>query len=177
VDLVHVANLDAPSDRPVGIRLIVAYKLVRGAVALALAITLAVAALRDGATWLREFADRLREHFTGMWSMHLADLLMRAASRRSLAIGSAALGVDGTFTLFEAWALRRGFRWAAWLVIVATSSLLPFEAYELSRGVHAGRLAIFVANAGVVLYLVRRRIAEARAHALRRPTVTKSPPS
>ncbi len=147
-------------DRALGIRLIIAYKVVRGAMALTLAIVLGVAALRDGGTWLLELASALRAHFTGMWSMHLADFLVRASSPRSLGIGAAALTVDGTFVLFEAWSLRHGFRWATWLVIVATSALLPFEAYELGRGVRAGRLAFFVANLAVVIYLVRKRLAE-----------------
>jgi uncharacterized membrane protein (DUF2068 family) len=150
-------------DRAVGIRLIVAYKLARGAVALTLAAVLGVAALRDGGTWLRELASALRGHFMGMWAMHLADLLVRASTPRSLGIGAAALTVDGSFVLFEAWALVRGFSWAPWLVIVATSALLPFEAYELSRGVRAGRLAFFIANAAVVIYLVRQRYAERSA--------------
>jgi uncharacterized membrane protein (DUF2068 family) len=152
--------VESSKDRAVGIRLIVAYKLVRGAIALALAAALAIAALRDGGTWLRELASALRGHFMGMWSMHLADLLVRASTPRSLAIGAAALSVDGSFTMFEAWALRRGFAWAPWLVIVATSALLPFEAYELGRGIRAGRLAFFLANVAVVIYLVRRRYAE-----------------
>jgi uncharacterized membrane protein (DUF2068 family) len=150
-------------DRAVGIRLIVAYKIARGALGLTLAAVLAVAALRDGGTWLVELASALRSHFVGMWSMRLADLMIRASSARSLGIAAAALTADGTFVLFEAWALQRAFSWAPWLVIVATSAFLPFEAYELTRGVRAGRLAFFVANLAVVAYLVRRRYAE-RSH-------------
>jgi uncharacterized membrane protein (DUF2068 family) len=149
-----------PTNEAVGVRLIVAYKFARGALGLVLAAALGVAAFRDDGTWLLELAGVVRAHFTGMWSMRLADLLVRASSAHSLGIGAAALTADGTFVLFEAWALRRGFPWAPWLVIVATSALLPFEAYELSRGVRAGRLAFFVANVAVVVYLVRRRLAE-----------------
>jgi uncharacterized membrane protein (DUF2068 family) len=155
--------VETSRDRAVGIRLIVAYKVVRGVIALTLAIVLGVAALRDGGTWLLELAAALRGHFTGMWSMHLADVLVRASSPRSLGIGAAALTADGTFVFFEAWSLSRGFRWAPWLVIVATSALLPFEAYELGRGVHAGRLVFFVANVAVVAYLVRKRLDERAA--------------
>src|SRR5262249_7830053 len=110
----------------------------RSLLSLTLAIVLGVAALRDGGTWLLELASALRGHFTGMWSMHLADWLVRASSPRSLGIGAAALTADGTFVLFEAWSLFRGFRWAPWLVIIATSAFLPLEAYELGRGVRAG---------------------------------------
>jgi uncharacterized membrane protein (DUF2068 family) len=153
--------VESPNDPAVGVGLIVAYKVARGAVALILGTLLGVAALGDGGFWLRQLAAALRGHFMGMWSVHLSDLLVRASSPRWLAIGAAVLSVDGLFTLFEAWALRRGFRWASWLVIVATSSLLPFEAYELSRGVRAGRLAFFVANVAVVIYLVRKKLTRA----------------
>jgi len=149
--------VESPKDPAVGVRLIVAYKLVRGTVALTLAVGLAVAAFNDGGTWLRDLAAALRGHFMGMWSVHLADLLVRASSPRSLAIGASVLLADGVFTLFEAWALRRSFPWAPWLVIVATSAFLPFEAYELARGIHAGRLTFFLANLAVVAYLVRRK--------------------
>lgn len=155
-----------PTYRPPGIRLIVAYKLVRGVVALALAFTLAAAALSDGGTWLRGLAAMLREHFIGVWSVRLADLLVRVSSRRTLEIGAAALLVDGLFTIFEAWALRRQFAWAPWLVVMATASLLPFELYELYRGIHVGRLALFFANAAVVVYLVQRKVAERRSNAV-----------
>jgi uncharacterized membrane protein (DUF2068 family) len=155
-----------PTYRPVGIRLIVAYKLVRGVVALVLAFTLAAAALSDGGMWLRELAATLREHFMGVWSMRLADLLMRVSSPRALEIGAAALLVDGLFTVFEAWALRHQFTWAPWLVVMATASLLPFELYELYRGVHAGRLALFFANAAVVIYLVQRKVAARQSNAV-----------
>jgi uncharacterized membrane protein (DUF2068 family) len=151
------------NDRAVGIRLIVAYKVVRGVISLTLAAILGVAALRDGGTWLRELASSVRGHFMGMWAVRLADLLVRASTPRSLGIGAAALTVDGAFVLFEGWSLRRGFSWAPWLVIVATSVFLPFEAYELGRGIRAGRLVFFLANIAVVVYLVRRRYAESRS--------------
>jgi len=148
----------------VGLRLVIGYKRVRGTVALALALLLAVAGLSDGGQFLRTLALTLREHFMGKWSVHLADLLMKVSSRRWLEIGALALAVDGVFTLFEAWALRRRFQWAQWLVVIATASLLPFEIFELTRRVHAGRAALVVANLAVVVYLVRLRLADRRAH-------------
>jgi len=65
-----------PVER-VGLRLVIGYKRVRGTVALALALLLAVAGLSDGGQFLRTLALTLREHFMGKWSVHLADLLGR----------------------------------------------------------------------------------------------------
>jgi uncharacterized membrane protein (DUF2068 family) len=144
-------------ESPVGIRLIVAYKLVRGTVAVLIAFALGTASLWDGGALLRDLAGTLLAHFTEAWAIHLAALLVRASSTRALHIGTAAFTTDGLFTLFEAWALRRRFRWARWLVVAATASLVPFETYHLYRGFHAGRLILLLANLAVVVYLVWQR--------------------
>jgi uncharacterized membrane protein (DUF2068 family) len=47
--------------------------------------------------------------------------------------------------------------WARWFTVGATSSLIPIEIYEIVREVHLVRVLILIANAGMVIYLVRRR--------------------
>jgi uncharacterized membrane protein (DUF2068 family) len=54
---------------------------------------------------------------------------------------------EGTGLLFRK-------RWAEWLTIVATSSLMPFEVYELIKQFTAVRLLALLVNAAVVLYLI-----------------------
>ena len=44
--------------------------------------------------------------------------------------------------------------WAGYLVIVATSSLIPFEIYEISRKFTLLRIALFLVNVGIVIYLI-----------------------
>jgi uncharacterized membrane protein (DUF2068 family) len=41
--------------------------------------------------------------------------------------------------------------WARWLTIAATSSLIPIEAYEISREVHPVRVLILIVNVAVVV--------------------------
>ena len=94
----------------VGVRIIVRYKLVRAAVSIVLALLLGATALSGGADRLRSLAEMLRDHVMGAWSVHLADLLVRASTPRHLEIAAVALAADGSFALFEGWALRRGFR-------------------------------------------------------------------
>ena len=53
---------------------------------------------------------------------------------------------EGTGLLFRK-------RWAEWLTIVATSSLMPIELYELVKQFTAVRLLALLVNAAVVLYL------------------------
>jgi uncharacterized membrane protein (DUF2068 family) len=47
--------------------------------------------------------------------------------------------------------------WARWFTIVATSSLIPLEVYEIVRQVHPMRVFILLANIAVVVYLWRRK--------------------
>jgi uncharacterized membrane protein (DUF2068 family) len=47
--------------------------------------------------------------------------------------------------------------WAEYLTIVATTSFVPFEVYELTRRFTPIRLGALVANIGIVGYLVARR--------------------
>ena len=47
--------------------------------------------------------------------------------------------------------------WAEYLTIVATTSFIPFEVYELTRRFTPIRLVALVANVGVMAYLVARR--------------------
>lgn len=56
--------------------------------------------------------------------------------------------------------LRR--RWAEYLTVIATASLLPLEVYELVERVRTARALIVVANLAIVLYLIARLRGERR---------------
>jgi uncharacterized membrane protein (DUF2068 family) len=43
--------------------------------------------------------------------------------------------------------------WARWLTIVATSSLIPIELYEIAREVHPIRVIVLFVNVAIVIYL------------------------
>ena len=47
-----------------------------------------------------------------------------------------------------------GYHWAGYLVIVATGSLIPFEIYEIVRKFTLVRVALFVVNVAIVIYLI-----------------------
>ena len=44
--------------------------------------------------------------------------------------------------------------WAGYLVVIATSTLVPFEIYEIAKRPTPLRFAIFVLNVGIVIYLI-----------------------
>ena len=47
-------------------------------------------------------------------------------------------------------------RWAEWLTIVITASLIPFELWELALHPSAGKVVVLVINVGIVWYLIRQ---------------------
>jgi uncharacterized membrane protein (DUF2068 family) len=56
--------------------------------------------------------------------------------------------------LIEGIALIRGQDWAGYLVVIATSSLIPFEIYETARKFTALRVSLLVLNVAIVVYLI-----------------------
>jgi len=66
------------------------------------------------------------------------------------------------FTI-EGVGLWRGRRWAEYLTVIATLSLVPLELFELLRAVTPARVAALVVNLAVVAYLIGRMRRRARA--------------
>lgn len=159
----------SPQRRDPGIRLITAYKLLKGGLALALSVTLLALLATHATPPLRAVLASVPHHFAGAWSVSFAKLLLSATQPPHLFIVSVALGADGVVTLLEGWALHHGHWWGPWLVILTTSSLLPFEVILLVHKVHAMRVVVLIVNIAIVLYLARRRLAQSRFGAASRP--------
>jgi uncharacterized membrane protein (DUF2068 family) len=49
------------------------------------------------------------------------------------------------------WLLKR---WAEWLTVIITSSLVPIEIYEIHRHVTPAKIVAFVINVAIVVYLI-----------------------
>lgn len=146
--------------RPRGVSLIILYKLTKAVAQLMLAALVAVLTSFGLADRVQSVAAEVRERFTGVWSHQLARLLVSASNHLWLVVF--ALAFDGVLSSLEGWALFRGFRWAPWLVVLATSALLPFEVVELVRAVRPTRLLALVVNVAIVLYLGRRALLHMR---------------
>lgn len=133
--------------------LIALFKFVKGAVLLALAFGALSFLHKDVAAQVELWLDQLRidpdNQFIGtllskLQLVHTKELKELSA----LGAGYAALFLtEGTGLLFRK-------RWAEWLTIVATSSLMPIEVYELVRQFTAVRLLALLVNAAVVVYLI-----------------------
>ena len=82
----------------------------------------------------------------------LADLTI--TRRTALAISAFAYA---TLMATEGVALYLRKPWARWFTIIATSSLIPIEVYEIAREVHPIRVLVLLANVAVVVYLFKRK--------------------
>ena len=131
------------------------FKFVKGALLLALAFGALSLLHKDVASHAEHWLDQLRidpdNRFVGtalskLQLIHTKELKELSA----LGAGYAVLFLtEGTGLL-----LRK--RWAEWLTIVATSSLMPLEVYELIKEFTAIRLTVLLVNAAVVLFLIYR---------------------
>lgn len=72
---------------------------------------------------------------------------------KELGLGSV---VYAGFFLTEGIGLWFGKRWAEWLTVIITGSLIPFEIYEIYRHPAPVKIAVLVLNIAVVAYLVYR---------------------
>jgi uncharacterized membrane protein (DUF2068 family) len=118
-------------------------------------------------------ADRAREwgsnlvFTTGHHFVRNGIMLLTGLTRQKIA----ALGLVALFyaALFgtEGVGLWREKRWAEYLTVFATGSLIPFEVYEIVQHPTLIKFATFVVNVVVVIYLVYRlrRPRENGAHA------------
>jgi uncharacterized membrane protein (DUF2068 family) len=137
-----------------GLLVIAVFKFIKGAVLLALAFGgLSFFLHKDVASEVEHWVDQLRidpdNQFIGALLSKLRLVHAKELKELSaLGAGYAALFLtEGTGLLFRK-------RWAEWLTIVATSSLMPFEVYELINKFTVVRLLALLVNAVVVLYLI-----------------------
>ncbi len=135
------------------LKVIAVFKLVKAL--LLLAAGLGALRLLDPATaesvrrWVHALAFRFDSPaFTG-----LAEEVLHLRASRLEIVGISAILYAALFTV-EGVGLWLGRRWAEYLTIVATSSFIPFEIYELTRGVSWPRLVTLAINLVVVGYLV-----------------------
>jgi uncharacterized membrane protein (DUF2068 family) len=146
------------------VRAIAGYKTVKGALQLA-GGALLFALLPFGlAPWMHHAAQALRDHVTRAAGVWMAERLLRHTSVGGLEVLGAALCLDGVLTSVEGWALRRGYPWGEWLVVVATGALIPFEARAFWRRPHLFPLVVLALNLAIVVYLGHRVWRQRRAH-------------
>jgi uncharacterized membrane protein (DUF2068 family) len=137
------------------IRLIGLFKLVKAI----LLIAVGVGALKMVHSDLTDIATRLVIRFGfDPGGRHVGKLLLETANLtpdkiRALGVGSF---VYAALFLTEGVGLLMAKRWAEWFSVIITSSLVPFEIYEIYQHPTVLKFGALLVNLAVVAYLVYR---------------------
>jgi uncharacterized membrane protein (DUF2068 family) len=146
----------APVAHERAAHVIVLYKLARSGVSLLLALGLTVILVLGRTESFVQAAVLLRQHFTSSFASSVVDQLLRNVVPIRLWLVVAALACDGALSAVEGFALRTGKTWGVWLVLIATTALVPAEIWGLLRAPHVGRAILLLVNVVAAIYLLRR---------------------
>jgi uncharacterized membrane protein (DUF2068 family) len=135
-----------------GLRIIAVFKLIKGALLLAVAISAIRLMHRDLSDLASHWITELRvDPDNRLIHALIAKLgLMNDRKLEELSIGSF---FYSAMLLTEGIGLWLKKRWAEYFTIIATCSLIPLELYEIAKRVTVTRIAIFLINAAIVWYL------------------------
>jgi uncharacterized membrane protein (DUF2068 family) len=137
----------------IGFEVIGAYKLISGFLALALGIWSIRYLDHDPLGGLERVSLRLGldpdNHV-----IHSAIAAVSGVNRKHLRAIEAGTFAYALLHLVEGIGLLRGRDWAGYLVIIATSSLVPFEIVQVVRKLSFLRLSLLVLNVGIVIFLI-----------------------
>ncbi len=150
--------MNEPRDaghRDLGITLIALFKFLKAVLLLAVACG-AVGLMRGG---VPHASERLLSIFSSGAERHGAQVVVsRITTMSPKRIGE--LGIVAflyaVVFLVEGTGLWLQRRWAEYLTVVVTASLIPFEIHELMQGATVARTVTLVVNVAVVVYLVVR---------------------
>jgi uncharacterized membrane protein (DUF2068 family) len=136
-----------------GLWLIAAFKLVKGLGLLILAIGALKLLHKDVAAEVERWINLLRFDPHNHYVERLLAKLGMIDERRLEELSIGTFFYSALF-LTEGVGLALRKRWAEYLTIVSTASLLPLEIYEIARRVTTGRIVLLLINIAVVVYLI-----------------------
>jgi uncharacterized membrane protein (DUF2068 family) len=137
------------------LRLIALFKLVKAALLIAVGVGALNLLHKDVAGAVEQWVELLRLDPNN----HYIDIALQKASNltpdkiKQLGLGS--MIYAGLF-LTEGIGLGLEKRWAEWLTVIITSSLIPIEIYEIYRHPTAIKIAVLLINIAIVAYLLYR---------------------
>jgi uncharacterized membrane protein (DUF2068 family) len=135
---------------------IVAFKALKATLLTALGVTVLSAIHRDPVDLVVQIAQAVHLPVTSRLFDRAVALALRATPKNEVAIAATAFGYAFVLAM-EGVGLYLRRTWARWFTIGATSSLIPFEVYEIVREPRLLRVLVLLLNAGVVVYLWRRK--------------------
>ncbi len=136
-----------------GLRLIAAFKLLKGLALLAVGIGALKLLHKDVADQMARWLDLFRVDPGNRHIHRLLEKLSILDDRRLKELSAGTL-LYSALLLTEGIGLSLRQRWAEYLTIIATSSLIPLEVYELAKRVNLARVSLLLINIAVVADLV-----------------------
>ena len=141
------------TKRARGLLLIAAFKLLKGLALLALGIGALRLLHKDVAAEIAQWIDVLRVDPHNHYIQMLLDKLGMVDDRKLKALSIGTFFYSALF-LTEGIGLALRKRWAEYLTIISTASLLPLEVYEIVKRASAPKIVVLIANIAIVVYLV-----------------------
>ena len=144
------------TDKPKGSRglwLIAAFKLVKGLGLLVLGIGALKLLHKDVAAEVAKWIDILRVDPNNHYIQEALARLGMVDDRKLKALSIGTFYYSALY-LTEGVGLSLRKRWAEYVTIISTASLLPLEIYEIAKHVSAPKIAVLLANIAVLVYLV-----------------------
>ena len=161
-------------SRHTGLAVIAVFKVMKGLLLLLLGLGLLRLVHAEIATLFSLLIEALHLNADSRL-IHALVLKIDALQPNSVLLaGLVSLGYAGML-LVEGIGLWLELTWAAYLTVVSTSLLLPFELHEVIKQVSMLRVGVLLLNLVIVAYLVsqlRRHTLRARTHLPRHDTVT-----
>ncbi len=161
----NVKPVEHFQDKGSGLPAIVAYKLIKATLQLAGTALLLYEQSKGSVFAFAESVEAWLRQVTFAVGLvgPVANWLQAEATPKHLLVGICLLGLDGVLTSIEGVGLHFRQRWAAWLVVIATGMLLPFEVWELIRRFTLIRSAVLLINLAIVVYLILRVLHHTRS--------------
>ncbi len=137
------------------LRAIALFKLTK--VLLALATAYGVLRLRDASVIARlySWAASMPSGLEQDWVRRALVFVSGLSPGRINALGFVTLAYAAVFTA-EGIGLWMGKRWAEWLTVIVTSSLIPLEIWEMAHRPGMGTALVVACNLAIVWYLIRQ---------------------
>jgi uncharacterized membrane protein (DUF2068 family) len=149
---VHSAEIMKPRERRM-LRGIALFKLAKAALLIVLGVTALKLVNTDIVSGLENWVPQIG---FGPASHYIGHAILKASELTPSKILDVGVGSFIYAALFLTEGLGLWFlkRWAEWMTIVITSSLVPVEVWEIIRRPHWAKFAVLVINLALVAYLV-----------------------
>jgi len=141
--------------RPLGLKLIIGYKLLKAPFMVVVALWLSIAP--DNAFHLLDVLAHELTEGGELW-IRIGTWLESHLSRSLITRGALLAWFEAMTSALEGVLLLLGRTWGEWIVVLGLATLLPFEMSTLIRRPSLTKLLVLVANAAIVFYLARRRL-------------------